>query len=362
MNSIDRGESKPHTARIRRAVRMQLGLALASAAGLGLAVFLVVHSGLNGVLSILASAGWGLLWLIPVHLVPITLDAGGWRTLLRGSPQAGLPFLAWAAAVRDAINNLLPVARVGGEVAGVRLLMMRGVSGTAATASVIVEITLTLAVQFLFTVLGLVLLLHYLRDHTAAWAIVLALLAGIPAIVIFFLLQHRWGLFQLIERGLTILTGSRIQSLPGDAAALDRAIQALYRQRRVIAIGASWQFAGLLDGAGELWFTLYLLGNPVTVPAAILLESLAQAGQSMAFLVPAALGVQEGVFLLFGAAVGLPADVAIALSLARRVRQIGLGVPLLTSWQWLEGRRLRHMLRRRAKAGLSAAGQDNVVE
>ncbi len=341
---------------------MQLGLALTSAVGLGLAVFLIVHSGLNDILAILANAGWGLLWLIPIHMVPITLDAAGWRTLLRGSPQARLPFLAWAALVRDAINGLLPVARIGGEVAGVRLLMMRGVSGTAAAASVIVEITLTLAVQFLFTVLGLALLLYYLRDHTAAWAIVLALLASIPAIVIFFLLQHRWGLFQLVERGLAIVTGRRIQSLPGDAAALDHAIQALYRQRRVIAVGAFWQFAGLLAGAGELWFTLYLLGNPVTVPAAILLESLAQAGQSMAFLVPAALGVQEGVFLLFGAAVGLPADVAIALSLARRVRQIGLGVPVLASWQWLEGRRLRDMLRQSTKAGLRPAGQDKGIE
>jgi putative membrane protein len=362
MNSSDRGEPKPHALRITRAVRMQLALVVASAAGLGLAVFLVVHSGLNDILGILASAGWGLLWLIPAHLVPITLDAAGWRTLLRGSPRADLPFLAWTAAVRDAINNLLPVARVGGEVAGVRLLMTHGVSGTAATASVIVEVTLTLAVQFLFTVLGLVLLLYYLRDHTAAWAIVLALLAGIPAIVIFFLLQHRWGLFQLLERGLAVLSGRRIQSLPGDAAALDRAIQALYRRRRVIALGAWWQFAGLLAGAGELWFTLYLLGNPVTAPAAILLESLAQAGQSIAFLVPAALGVQEGVFLLFGAAVGLPADVSIALSLARRVRQVGLGVPALLSWQWVEGRRLRHLLRQRATAGLRTVRQDNIVE
>ena len=40
------------------------------------------------------------------------------------------------------------------------------------------------------------------------------------------------------------------------------------------------------------------------------------------------------------AALGLPADAAIALSLAKRVRELGYGIPALLSWQWTETRRL----------------------
>lgn len=329
----------------RRRRRLRLGAALAAVLGLALGLAVIAYSGVRETAGILADAGWALLWLVPVHIVPIAIDALGWRLLLRNEPRAGLGILVWLAAVRDSINALLPVARIGGEVVGVRLLIMRGVPGTAATASVIVEVTLTLVVQFLFTALGLALLLYYLRDNAAARVVGIGLLASVPVIVVFFLLQHRWGLFQLMERALVALTGRQVLSLAGDPERLDGAIQALYRQHLLMVRATFWQFAGLMTGAGELWFTFYLLGHSSTIGEALVLESLAQAAQSAAFLVPAALGVQEGSFLLFGAAMGLSPDLSVALSLARRVRQVGFGLPALLTWQWVEGRRLHRRLR-----------------
>jgi putative membrane protein len=334
------GASKPN------GMRLRVTMTMAGVGGLALLISLIAHSGVQEVAGILGGAGWALLWVIPVHVAPIALDAAGWRVLLRAFPRASLPYLAWIASVRDAVNTLLPVARVGGEVAGVRLLMMRGVPGSISGASVMVEVTITLAVQFLFTVMGLVILLYYLRDNTAARLVIIGLLASLPMILVFFMLQHRWGLFQLMERGLTALTGRKVLSMVGDPARLDEAIRVMYRQRGVMAVVAFWQFAGLLTGAAELWFTLWLLGHPSSILAAILLESLAQAVQSAAFLVPGSLGVQEGSFVLFGAATGLSPDMALALSLARRVRQVGYGVPALLSWQWVEGRHLQRLLRR----------------
>jgi hypothetical protein len=43
---------------------------------------------------------------------------------------------------------------------------------------------------------------------------------------------------------------------------------------------------------------------------------------------------------LFGALLGLPADLALAVSLTKRVRELALGLPGLAAWQWVEGRRL----------------------
>ncbi len=48
----------------------------------------------------------------------------------------------------------------------------------------------------------------------------------------------------------------------------------------------------------------------------------------------------EGGFILFGALLGPPADVALAISLSKRVRELALGLPGLFVWQWVEGRRL----------------------
>jgi hypothetical protein len=42
---------------------------------------------------------------------------------------------------------------------------------------------------------------------------------------------------------------------------------------------------------------------------------------------------------LFGALLGLPADLALAVSLTKRVRELAFGLPGLAAWQWVEGRR-----------------------
>jgi uncharacterized membrane protein YbhN (UPF0104 family) len=99
-------------------------------------------------------------------------------------------------------------------------------------------------------------------------------------------------------------------------------------------------------GAGEVWLALHFLGQPVTWLEAVLLESLGQAVRSTAFAVPGALGVQEGGFLVLGRLLGLPPEVALAVSLVKRVRELLLGVPGLLAWQLAAGRRL---LRRRVE-------------
>src|SRR5262249_59380092 len=91
-----------------------------------------------------------------------------------------------------------------------------------------------------------------------------------------------------------------------------------------------------LPGAGEIWLALRFLGHPVGLARAIVIESLAESVRTAAFTVPGALGVQEGGFLVLGRLFGLTPDVALALSLAKRVREVALGVPGLVAWQ-LEG-------------------------
>jgi uncharacterized membrane protein YbhN (UPF0104 family) len=56
--------------------------------------------------------------------------------------------------------------------------------------------------------------------------------------------------------------------------------------------------------------------------------------------VPGALGVLEGGIVVFGALFGLPADMALAISLSKRVRELALGLPGLMAWQWVEGQNL----------------------
>jgi len=60
---------------------------------------------------------------------------------------------------------------------------------------------------------------------------------------------------------------------------------------------------------------------------ALLLESLGQAIRGAGFAIPGALGIQEGGYLLLAPVVGLQPGAAIALSLAKRSRELLLGLP-----------------------------------
>jgi uncharacterized membrane protein YbhN (UPF0104 family) len=93
-------------------------------------------------------------------------------------------------------------------------------------------------------------------------------------------------------------------------------------------------------GAGEVWIVLLALGASANFTTALILESVAQAVRGALFLVPGALGVQESGYLLVGGLLGIHGDIALALSLVRRVRELILGIPGLLAWQLIEGGRL----------------------
>ncbi len=84
-----------------------------------------------------------------------------------------------------------------------------------------------------------------------------------------------------------------------------------------------------------------LLGAPIGLIDALAIEGLLHAGLIIAVLVPGYAGVQEGGYMLLGAAFGVPPEIALGTSLLRRGRDIAIGIPVLLIWQFVELRRLR---------------------
>lgn len=310
------------------------------ALGAGLAVFagLVAHQGVGDVLAAVALAGWGVLLVTALHAASLLSDAVSWRVLLgaeeRRRSLAGLTRIWW---IGYSVNALLPVAQVGGELVRARLLSQSGVPGSLAGASVIVGLTAGVLVLLVFSATGALLLGAVLGGEglTGSLALVVLVLGGLLA---GFYLAQRGGLFVRLARRLERLAGGRDWlALTGGAAALDRAVAGIYRDRRALTACFLWRSVGWLAEVAEVWLVLHVLGQPVTVVEAFVLESLAQAVRSAGFAVPGALGVQEGGFLVLGTALGLPGEVALAVSLVKRVRDLLIGLPGLAAWQVIEG-------------------------
>jgi putative membrane protein len=315
--------------------------------GLLLMIGLIVHEGASTILALLSQAGWILLWLVPLHLLPLLLDVLGWRTLLeRADPQrhTGLGTLFGLGALREAINRLLPVASVGGEIVAIRLLVLRDVPGAAAAASVIVEMMLVLVSQFTFVALGLVCLLRVSAAHHWVVNLVTLLLAAVLPVIVAVLLLLRYGsIFERSGRWVERLFAEdspwrRRLSRSGE---LDHAVRLLYRSPARLLAATGWQLSGLIAGTLETWLALRWLTHPITLANALALESVVQAVRSFMFIVPASMGVQEAGLIALGALLGVSGPAAVALSLAKRLREIVFGLPVLLGWQWYEGRRRR---------------------
>ncbi len=313
---------------------------LGAVLGLGMALGLVVWQGLDPLLRGLAEAGWGLLLVALYYLLPTALDARGWQILLPDGRGPGFGALFWMRWIRDGVNRLLPVAQVGGDLVGARLLMHRDVPSAAAGASIVVDITLALVAQLVFTALGLALLLAFARARPVFWGALVALGAGTALIAAFIFAQRR-GLFQTLLRWLAGMAGGgdRWIETMGGADRLDRAIRALYAEPRRMLRSTAWRLAAWIAGTGEVWLAMHVIGHPVGLAEALLLESLGQAIRNIGFTIPGALGVQEGGYMLLTALLGLGSEAGLTLSVVKRVREVLLGVPALVSWQWAEGRR-----------------------
>ncbi|HUK10526.1 MAG TPA: lysylphosphatidylglycerol synthase domain-containing protein [Stellaceae bacterium] len=307
--------------------------------GLAGATALVLYNGADSVIAIFASAGWGLLWVALYHVVPMAANARAWQVLLPGAGRPSFFFFVWMVWVREAVNTLLPVARIGGEVAGAWLMVGHGVRKRPAVATLVVDMTMSLVSQFIFTLIGVALLLQRESDFGLASSIVMGLLVSLPVLLAFLLVQ-RFGLFGMFARLFRLVFGERFEQIVGGAEPLDRAVHLIYRRRERILMCCLWQLVGWIVSSGEMWIGLYYLGQDATIANAVLITALVEAASSTAFLVPGALGIQEGGFLVLGQVLGFTPEVALALALVRRARDVLVYGPALALWQLGEGRRL----------------------
>lgn len=312
---------------------------------------LVAYQGAGQVAEVVVLVGW---WLVPItlwHMGALAVGSLSAQVLLPRARRLPLPRLAWAWWVGYAVNALLPVARVGGELVRARLFVHAGVPGPAAGAAAIVGLTAAVLSLVVFGTAAALLLLARAGAGRTGWTI-LAGLAVLAVLLLGFYLAQRAGMFARAVRLVEDRFGGRDWTrLAGGAAALDRAIAARYRRWPVFVACWLWRLAGWLLAVFEVWLVFWAIGAPISLVDAFILEGLSQAIKAAGFAIPGALGVQEGGHLLVGSLLGLPGHHTVGLSLVKRARDILMGLPMLASWQLVEGADFARTLGRRGDRG-----------
>jgi putative membrane protein len=299
--------------------------------GVILFVGVLASQGLPAIMATLSLAGWGLLCVALFHLMPLGLDAMAIRVLFdrtrTHATTLGALLTRWAG---ESANSLMPGGQIGGPVMMTRHLAQQGMSMQDAAAAITVSTTMQTFAQIAFALLGVTLVgarATHLSTHALQTSALIA--SGFLAVQIggFYWLQRR-GFFSKITRAASRFSGKRdLSHWVTQAKSMDLAVEATYRRPGAVFACALLNLAGWLVGTGEVFLILVLLGHPVTWVEALLLESLGQAIRGAAFAIPGALGVQEGGYVLLAPLAGLSSDTALALSLAKRARELMLGLP-----------------------------------
>lgn len=315
-------------------------LLLASLGGLAIAGWTLSATGTDKVLDVIGRFGvGGFLAYCAYSLGTVALLGAAWAS---AAPPLGIrdSFLlfGWARLVREAAADILPFSQVGGLVIGIRLLIVRAIPTPLANASVLVDLATEMAAQVVFTLFGIAGFIVLRSSDANSGALMTPILIGTMVMVAlmaaFFLAQSR--MLRIAE----LLLERMLPAVSGGIADARAELARIYAQQTRVALALAFNLAAWVASAAGAWIALTLMGVELPLVTVLVMESLIFVLRSVAFALPGAIGVQEVAYVLLGPLLGLPAEEALALSLAKRARDLAIGVPALVAWQASEARAL----------------------
>lgn len=314
-------------------------------AGLGLIGFLVYWADAGAVLRSAAVVGSGFAWVLLIRVVLLYVDAHSWRLLLRPVVRPGVHMAAFQRWIGESVSVLLPLAAVGGELVRVRLALLFGIPPAPGLASLVMDAVVAAVSQMLFFGLGVALYGQIVPTAGDADALGRPIFFGgvaLSMVVCAMWLAIRGGLLGRFARLVAgMFASERVVWLADAMSTLDEHVQAIADDRSAFSWSVAWRLLGWVMGATEVWVILYLLGRPISVAEALVLDALTGAVRTAFFFVPGGLGVQEGALMLLGGTLGVAGETMLAAALVKRAREVSMSIPGLLAWNLVETRAMR---------------------
>jgi glycosyltransferase 2 family protein len=323
---------------------------LAFVLGLAVAIGLVAWHGFETVAAAMVALGAGV-FLLPLIYAPHYLGAAAsWSLNFPEGRRPTFPKVLRAIWIGIGVETLMPLGGLAAEVVKARLLIRDGTRPANAASLAVVDMTVQIVVLIFWALLGFSALIITGPNETLFWPITTG--AAFLTLAIGTMLYAQYaGLFgKLAQWGAGSLRSARWQGLADNAHHLDRTIRAIYARPLRVAAACAIRCTtrGLM--AVEIFVAAWLMASPITASDAVMFIGIISTLRAAAFVVPGGWGLQEGAYVVLGQMVGLEPEIALALSLATRARELMTGVPALMVWQFIEGRMLKSLLERRSAA------------
>jgi len=312
-------------------------------AGAALFTVLILREGAARVAAALAAASWAVPIVVVINVPRMFSDGAAWLALVPGPDRPRFLAAVWIRWVGGSVNDLLPSARLGGDILTARLATIRGgLPPTLAAGVAIVNMTVSVMMRILVTIVALLLIAGVTGLANLYVPTFVAGLIALIGVIACYLVQ-RFGFFRLVTGIISrVKSLSKWSSVIQSGARFDDTVRRLYSRLPALLLCALLWIASWLLGCVETWVALFALGVHTSFTVALIVETAGQSVRSVFFIVPAGLGIFEGGMVMICSLLGISGDVALALSLIRRAREALFSGPGLIIWQFVEARRVLH--------------------
>ncbi|MDP6108722.1 MAG: lysylphosphatidylglycerol synthase domain-containing protein [Rhodospirillales bacterium] len=297
--------------------------------GLGVMLlgFIIAEIDMAEVALQVAKVGFGILVLIGIYFVAFAIDSITWQLTIRGVPLNVLwAYRIWKLRmVGESFNAIIPAGGMGGEPVKASMLKSHyGINLREGTASLILAKTINMIALVIFLIGGFALMIQAQALPKAyEYVAGTGLLAFTVGVFLFFVIQRL---------SITSLTGTwisrwrigrRVEDILHHIHDMDDRLVHFYTETKVrFAAALVLALVNWMLGVVEIYYALVFLDRPITWAEAWIIEAVAQMVRTGAFFIPAAIGVQEGAFLLICGAITGSAPLGVAVSVIRRIREV----------------------------------------
>ena len=297
------------------------------ALGIGLLGLVLAEIDLAEVAQQVAKVGSGILVLVGIYFVAFAIDSITWQVAIRGVPLN----LLWAyriwklRMVGESFNAVIPAGGMGGEPVKATMLKTHyGINYREGTASLILAKTINMIALVIFLIGGFALMIEaQALPKVYEYVAGAGLLAFTVGVFLFFVIQRL---------SITSITGTwisrwrigrRLEDVLHHIHDMDERLLHFYTETRGrFAAALVLALINWMLGVVEIYYALVFLDRPVTWAEAWIIEAVAQMVRTGAFFIPAAIGIQEGAFLLICGAITGSAPIGVAVSVVRRIREV----------------------------------------
>ena len=312
---------------------------------LGMLVFNWVYEVFSGekAISIIIENKDLLYLLIIAHIPTLYFDAMTW-VILSKNPKLSLLWSLIIVWISQATGKFFPTGNITGEFVRIYLAVKKGLSTAEATSTVFIDLVIATFSLFLIAIMSFIYFLFGSNDdllikHVIYLSLSL-LLIFISCVIFYFFISKR--ILKLFIKKIPSFFAYKIPPQKiSSIIRIDRALYQAIKKKAILIKALIFRILGWLGGAFEIYVFLWVIGYDPNIIDVIVIESFSGIIRAVAFFIPAGIGVQELAFIIVGDFVGLNSETSFSIALGRRVREILVGLPAITSWFFLK-KKLKH--------------------